>query len=411
MSWMDDARRARTERRQRLLDRRLASGTLSGTLANAAWAPAPPPVTAPAMPFGARSSGQQTVVVAASDASDVSKAKADFVCSGSDDQETINRAIGLMGDRKGRVVLTEGVFEITGSIDFAASFVGVGIWETWLNWSGDRLMIQAHSISDLSMSDEGATPGEYDAAIRLYDGAAHNLQMFGAGIGVGIELVGFSHLSASYISWFDRNVHAEGWSTHVEGCYIEDALSAGVEVNSGHATITGTMLDRVDTGALVVANSPTVVSGCVLYGYSTPFGQRAIQNNSRMTITGNTFIEHNPAIQMDGDGVISGNRFENARDYAIVAPAGSAIVIDGNMFHAGNSTDQAIHVTGSSGRGPAITNNRFRGTPPPIVIDYGVEETLVNGNTFVDVTGGYLDDDGVDTSTGAGNFVNGVWVT
>lgn len=63
--------------------------------------------------------GQPTLVVAASDASDASKGRADYVCDGVNDEVQINAAIDALPAIGGRVFLTEGNFNLytAGSID------------------------------------------------------------------------------------------------------------------------------------------------------------------------------------------------------------------------------------------------------------------------------------------------------
>ncbi|WP_018925007.1 hypothetical protein [Salsuginibacillus kocurii] len=56
-----------------------------------------------------------TLVVAADDASDDMKNGADFVCSGSSDEVTILEAIESLPEVGGRVLLSEGVFNINDS--------------------------------------------------------------------------------------------------------------------------------------------------------------------------------------------------------------------------------------------------------------------------------------------------------
>lgn len=63
--------------------------------------------------------GAPTVVVAASNATEISKAKADFICSGSTDEDEINEALSLIVLTGGRVLLTEGDFNTTTRIDVA----------------------------------------------------------------------------------------------------------------------------------------------------------------------------------------------------------------------------------------------------------------------------------------------------
>jgi len=63
--------------------------------------------------------GQPTLVVAASDASDASKGRADYVCDGVNDEVQINAAINALPADGGRVFLTEGDFNLytAGSIE------------------------------------------------------------------------------------------------------------------------------------------------------------------------------------------------------------------------------------------------------------------------------------------------------
>lgn len=67
------------------------------------------------LPAAGGGGGAPTVVVAASDASDLSKARADFVCTGTDDQVTIRAAIeasNAVSGIVGRILFTEGTFHI-----------------------------------------------------------------------------------------------------------------------------------------------------------------------------------------------------------------------------------------------------------------------------------------------------------
>lgn len=97
----------------------------------------------PPVPVGAansivpsRGGGELVVVVAAADASETSKRKADFQCDGTNDHVEINSAIDLMVDGYGgEVVLTEGSFYISvGEITLptGVSLVGQGMYSTYL---------------------------------------------------------------------------------------------------------------------------------------------------------------------------------------------------------------------------------------------------------------------------------------
>jgi hypothetical protein len=88
--------------------------------------------------------GIPTVVVAASDASELSKSRADFLCDGTADEVEINAALAVIPSYGGRVLLTEGNFSITGTITLnTPATVLQGIGETYLFAAVDSLVMVA----------------------------------------------------------------------------------------------------------------------------------------------------------------------------------------------------------------------------------------------------------------------------
>lgn len=88
--------------------------------------------------------GAPTVVVAASDASDLSKSKADFVCTGSGDEQTIQAAADVMSTG-GRILLTEGTYYVAADEIFITNIhlLGMGPFATIIEVSGDGVGISA----------------------------------------------------------------------------------------------------------------------------------------------------------------------------------------------------------------------------------------------------------------------------
>jgi len=88
-------------------------------------------------PFIGGGGGAPTVVVAASDASDFSKAKADFVCTGLDDEDPINIAAASLNGVYGRILLTEGTFNLSNTISLTSgiSLIGMGRSATTLDYA------------------------------------------------------------------------------------------------------------------------------------------------------------------------------------------------------------------------------------------------------------------------------------
>ena len=89
-------------------------GMVGGTTGSPASLPADIPLG-----DGTNSGGSPSIVIAASDASDLSKAKADLRCTGIDDDVVIQAAIDTLTTIGGRVLLTEGTFNIDNKLTIA----------------------------------------------------------------------------------------------------------------------------------------------------------------------------------------------------------------------------------------------------------------------------------------------------
>ena len=77
--------------------------------------------------------GTPTLTVAANGASNASKGRADYVCDGTADDVQINAALNALPAASGRVLLSEGTFDITAQITLGHkdSLIGTG-WNTYL---------------------------------------------------------------------------------------------------------------------------------------------------------------------------------------------------------------------------------------------------------------------------------------
>lgn len=133
----------------------------------------------------------------------------------------------------------------------------------------------------------------------------------------------------------------------------------------------------------------TVVTGNKFNSSVSASIKNAIYNTSYITVSGNSFI--NCGIEDFGTGLISGNYFNvSANQRAFSIRAGST------RFN----LNKIIH--NSSAGSPGIS---------PIKIDNDVSDALiaVNDITVYSVTGAFAND-GIDTSYGPGNYINGTWV-
>ena len=113
--------------------------------------PPPPPVTPlPIAPVVPPEVPGPTVVVAASDSSAASKARADIVCDGTDDQRDIQTAFDSLPPSGGTVALSSGTFNCAGSIYPRANTMlrGEGPDATSLEFSKNgRLNVSQESVT------------------------------------------------------------------------------------------------------------------------------------------------------------------------------------------------------------------------------------------------------------------------
>ncbi len=171
----------------------------------------------PILPTLGGGGGAPSVVVAADDAAALSKTKADYVCTGDNDQVPIQAAIDSLGSAGGRILLTEGNFGIrvpTGDgaikLDDYHHLQGMGPESTFLvdltasDPGAGSSMIQVGSagndvvISDLSYDHEYSAKGiSIIASNRVW---IHRVKLDQRGTGVSVykERLGGLHMSQCY---------------------------------------------------------------------------------------------------------------------------------------------------------------------------------------------------------------------
>ena len=144
--------------------------------------------------FLAGSAGVPTILVAASDASDRTKAIAHYLCDGADDAEQINAALAECSTLGfGRVLLSEGNFAITngvGDLPANVALQGLGKTVTKLNHSGvsaNSVFIGSTSsgtgasISDMTLDATGILDGGYGLVLGGDRTRVERVRMVGLG--------------------------------------------------------------------------------------------------------------------------------------------------------------------------------------------------------------------------------------
>lgn len=196
-----------------------------------------------------------TVLVAAVNARDRTKAVADYVCDGVNDNVEIQAAITAVGNAGlggGRVVLSEGEFNVSMSggygIVFNKSYGGVlqgmGMFATVIqnedDWSADDPIV---SLGD------GVTVRDLAVIQNYYDATACG----------GILTEDYATIENCYVVVYGSGIYDynTGPYTRVIGNVI-DLADTGIDIGSDSCIIAGNMIQNATTGILVGGDHQTV---------------------------------------------------------------------------------------------------------------------------------------------------------
>ena len=284
-----------------------------------------------------------TFVVAANDSSALSKQQADYVCDGTDDQVEIQAAIDALPDGGGKVVLMEGIYNITSAIDLAGtkkvSLEGVGS-STIIN---NQNTLSGHAISAIN----GATPGNVRYAVNI-----RNLLVKGnASSGDGIHLV---YCDCHHI----ENIKVISHGRY--GIYLGNNAGTGMEADP---TISGCyILGNNDIGLYIVDNHDLLIS------------HTHIEGNAKQGIkyTGRSF-----------DLTLTGcNVEDNLEEQIIIDTTGGAVKITGNSIEGYPGKNNIVILNGN---GISITGNQIDAGTRGIMARSGSSEIyglVISGNSF-----------------------------
>lgn len=364
--------------------------------------------------------GKIPFFVAASDASDQSKAASNYVCDGTADEVEIEAAIADIAASPfghGTVLLSEGTFVLSSAVDASAGVTTI--------------------ISFRGGGAEGTTTIEGPTG----RGGIHALDYGGTGLttfsGVSIQGILFSQ--------FDHAINCGGRFTNLtlRDCvfYACDrglsTLNLNLSLVDGNSTSDCNHVVYVSGTANLSTVANNTFNGSLLYDIhiANPAGMVTISGNASMdaqgflhvagsafglTVQGNTVIcnsrsPHPPTVHIDGNG---GNI-----DY---------VVLTGNQLSNGQATPGTIHIesTGSSAGLPLLTGNQVYGSVylespceltgnsfvAGVYVANAAATSLVSNNvlgnsTLWGSTPPYTLDEATpgNAETGAGNYLDGTW--
>ncbi len=287
--------------------------------------------------------GAPTITVAASDAFDASKA--DLECTGANDDQTILLAMSELASTGGTVWLSEGTFNISGSIDFPSDEVvlrGLG-WGT--------LLSAVDGLNDHVITTDGKDRvGVFDLAI--YGNRANQ----SAGVGLAVNGCIDSRFERLRITntWSDGvNIANDTFRIDVLACEVLDAGRTGIRIGCDDGYITGNYI------------ASNVTEGLYVFG-ATAQRNAIIGNSSVLNTT--------DGLRMVGvDNQVIGNGFQSNTGRGINA-AGDRNTVVGNVCN--SNTSYGIQVT--SDDSVYLGNTVLLNAAGPI--SYGGSDNIIQHN-------------------------------
>ena len=208
-----------------------------------------------------------TIVVAAADASPASKAAAQIVCPGTNDQAWINEAFNRLPPEGGVVQLTEGTFHSSGWIYPTANsqFLGAGEDKTTIDVYNATDPYQPIHIQQDNVLVKGFTlRGEGFFLIRTNHVTIQDITA------TSIGLDGIRHPSGGngmFFIWVDNDHTGD---ITFQNCKAIDCNTHGFNMNANRATMQdGT---RVGTGSYAISNLKFINCQAIRCGFGIPDG-------------------------------------------------------------------------------------------------------------------------------------------
>lgn len=272
-----------------------------------------------------------TLFVAASNALDVSKAQADYVCDGTNDQEEIQEAINriaLSSHGKGLVRLSEGKFYISAKVSLLSGVSVIGLEGLWTT----EIIVDA-GVTAFEFQALAANRGMFDIKNMTINGGATAISLIvddvlGGYVPMDITLervFGFQQTSHAFIlGLFEGGVGTAAiWGLRLRNCLAELTGGHGFYICGAECYVYGCFVSVVDgTGFYIVSSSDVKLSG----NYARNTGKHGFFiDNSRGEVLYNTAYNFNTSdgiaaagagFSLNGldRGSFVGNTIENGPD-------------------------------------------------------------------------------------------------
>lgn len=254
-------------------------------------------------------------VVVASDASNESKTRADYICDGTDDDVEIQAAIDSLPAAGGKIYLTEGTFNTTSTINISDNI--------WLQGSGFSTIIDCGTLNDHIIKNEDVSNG--NNRIKITDLKLDGSSQTNDKCGILFQKTNHPFIFNVFIVGSPDSKHGilyrESSNGRISSVTIEDPNDASIRLSYGSSYITVTD---------VISRNPG------LYHFQINSLDSSGDENRHITV--NNMIGYGAnvmgAIIWNANSVCLTNlSFYNTSQNAVTIQNSSEITISNSVFH------------------------------------------------------------------------------
>lgn len=255
-----------------------------------------------------------TFIVAAADSTTLGRAKADYRCNGTSDQDTINEAIDALPDTGGKVHLLEGTFVVDGAILVPSNVA--------LQGSGNSTVLQvANAIGGamnvIANSDEvGGNEGILICDFKIDGNKANNV--VGGQKGIFLNTVSRSVVANIWIiNTTSDGIVIDGNYNLVRGCLVESCDGDGsIAMGDGmyNRLVSNTIVSGGRHGFYIASNATdfnvianNIVQSCARHGI-------LLDSGDHNSVLDNLIVDCNESNgNFDGINITSGADYNNVQ--------------------------------------------------------------------------------------------------
>jgi parallel beta-helix repeat protein len=230
-----------------------------------------------------------TIIIAAHDSRDI--LRADYVCSGTDDQETINRAISTIASQGGTVVLLEGTYILTNSINLVSNIAIVGQGRGTVLKLADNVIGEFRIIYGLEVNGIIVSNLKIDATNLAYDTYIEGVYLYkvtNSKVSTCWFEGGDTYRISGVVLYYSNNNIIEG------NIFYNNSLCIDLE-NSTYNVVANNVILGGDGGiALFSSDKNTIIGNISRY---SPEGIY-IETSKNNTVTGNVLLNYSTGVNL-----------------------------------------------------------------------------------------------------------------